>query len=310
MWPGASNTGPVLSTLRTTGGVLFASAEDFTGHASYVGGAGTLADPHVIERHRFTDGSLFGDYDPSTLSGKVYKLRHCYLGGLTSTGDLDGLAPPLGIGINARVGSLPARVILEDCELGPASGSPVPAGGPDPATGGLGYTIAVNSVPLDMVRCSVWGGAANINIVNGGTSAPRSTWTDCWWHDQWVSGGAHTDGINGADPTNASNVSVIHNVVDGKCGQRPVGGAPAGRIVNAFGIYNTQAIAGWYIRQCLIKNADFGIFWAPPGVGGAMSDMQVTDNQFDLSNLGSAFSGRAPNVASGNVDQNGDPIAL
>lgn len=304
-FPDASNTGPT-GSLAAHAGRLWAVESDFTGSPGYVGGSGTDADPHVIESVGYTSESLFGDFDPGTLAGKVYKLRNCYLPGPVRTGDLDGLQPPIGICINGRAASPPKRVIFENCRFGPP-GVTVPNGGPDPAVGGMGYVVQSQNTPFTLLKSDVWGGAANLWYANdAGAAAERSYAIDTWLHDQWVSGGAHTDNINGADPTNASNVTIDHCTVDGACGQRT-----NHRVVNCLGIYNTNAISGWYILNSLIKNGDFGVFWAGVGVGGAISDMRLINNTFDLTNLGTPFLGRVDILTqSGNVDQNGNALVF
>jgi hypothetical protein len=305
-WPDGSSTGPTKPFAVTQTGKLYDAASAVTGDAGYVGGAGTLADPYVIDSVHYTTGSVVGDFDPGTLNGKYVTWTNCWFQGDVGTGNLDALAMPLGIGINGRSGALPAFVTATDCLFAPA-GSPVPAGGPDPATGGMGFVFFANNTPFRLTRCDLWGGAANIVVVNQGAGAARSFVEESWSHDQWVSGGAHTDNVNGADPTNASNVTFTHSVIDGKCGQR----GPSFRVVNDFGIYNTQAITGWVIDRCLIENADFGLFWAGVGVGAAITDMTATNNVFDLSNLGTPLSGRTDILTqSGNTDLAGNLITL
>jgi hypothetical protein len=290
----------------TQSGQLYDTAAAVTGDSGFTGGVGTVGSPYVIDGVHYTTGSVVGDFDPGTLNGKYLKFTNCWFQGNVSTGDLDPLAMPLGVGINGRSGALPASVTLEDCLIAPA-GDPVPAGGPSPVTGGMGFGFFSNNTPFTLTRCNVWGAAANIVVVNQGAAAVRSFVVDSWSHDQWVSGGAHTDNVNGADPTNASNVTFTHSVVDGKCGQRD----PNSRVVNGFGIYNTQAVTGWVIDRCLLKNADFGIFWAGIGVGAAISNMTATNNTFDLTNLGTPLSGRTDILTqSGNIDQNGNAVTL
>lgn len=306
-WTAALASGPTKAFAHTTGGPAFDTAAAITSAVGFTGGSGTQASPYVIDSVHYTDETVIGDYSAGTLTGKWLKFTNCWFTGSTATGTLDALSPPLGIGANGRTTALPAMVILEDCLIAPP-GSPVAAGGPNPASGGFGYTLFANECPVTVTRTNVWGGAANVWISNGaGTSAPRSTFTDCWIHDAWDSGGAHTDAVNGADPTNVSNVTFLRCIVDGKCGAR----TPTGRVVNAFGIYNTHAITGWVIDSCKILNGDFGVFWADTGQGAAITNMAIVNSTFDLTNIGLAHAGRTDILTqSGNVDQAGHPLTF
>ena len=301
-FPDASTTGPRFSMLHTIeGGLAMRTTSD---RPAWTTGSGTIGDPYIISRTQFNGLSWVGGYtdDPSDWAGKYIEYHDCIVYGEPANPTPGN---SFASGTRTDVDVLPAYITYQYCRMGP-NATPVAHGGPPASTGGFNAAFW-SRAPFTLDHCDIWGAAVNVQFVSpAGTSAPRSYIKDCWIHDQWLSAGDHTDAINGADPTNASNITIDHCTVDGSCAER---GAPY-RVVYCAAIYNTAAITGWVLNNNLFKNADCAIFWSNSG-GASISNMTVTNNVFDLSNLGDYFQGRTDVLTqSGNVDLVGNPLTL
>lgn len=301
-FPDATSTGPRFSSLHSIEGGL--AARTTSALPAWTTGTGTISDPFIISRTTFNGLSWAGGYtsDPSDWAGKYIEYHDCEV-----FGEPGNPTPSnsLAAGTRTDIDVIPAYITYKYCRIGP-NAVPVANGGPPTSIGGFNAAFW-SRAPFKLDHCDLWGAAVTVQFVSpAGTSAPRSYIQDCWIHDQWLSPGDHTDAINGADPTNASNVSVLRNTIDGKCAER---GAPF-RTVYGTAIYNTNAITGWIIDGNLFKNFDDAVFWAGVGQGSTITDMTVTNNTFDLSNLGDYFQGRTSILTwSGNVDLEGNPLS-
>jgi len=308
-WPAASSTGPTKAFGVTQTGKLYDRVSSITADGGFVGGVGTLTDPYLIDSVHYTTESVIGSSaGPTDLTGKYMRFTNCWFQSAVTTGDT-GTSKCMGHGVNGRTDALPAFVTYEDCLFAP-SGSPVVAGGPDPSTGGFAYCLFSNLTPFKLLRCNLWGAAVNIAIVNQGSVAARSFIQDSWSHDQWDSAGAHTDNIVSNDPTNASNVTIDHCNVEGKCGAR----TPTGRVVNVVAIYSAQPVTGWVINNSRVAHGDFGFYYAAPGdPDDNITGVTITNNVIDNSDLGTVLHGHTDAgvlTQSGNVDQSGTPVTF
>jgi hypothetical protein len=294
-WPNASNVGLLVPTTRTFGGVTIDSTSWFTSNG--FSGAGTQANPYLVDRVLFTSRVRLGNDDSSNLSGKWVKFTNCRFYGDPSTPTQGGSAD-LEAKYNAPF------FIVEDSTLGHSAGT-IPSGGTPTGTD----KAIMSYVPFQAFRNNIYGAAIPVYFETERNETTGVLVQDNYIHDIWSSGlpppnDDHTDVINGN--FHASHVTIRHNYIDGiRSGNSYT--------VNCFGIYDDPPGSGGIIEDWTIDNNYIDrcttLILSSTSSSRFLNPFVVTNNVFARSS-GARFSMRTPSVQSGNVDQNGNPVTL
>lgn len=291
VWPNAANTGPRVAPTRTTLGANIDSTAWFRTYG--YPGVGTVTDPFVVSRVKFTGAVTLGGWDLTDLRGKVVKFVDCYFHGNPKN-------PTEGGSGYLWVRDTGPRVVVEDSLLGP-SATPLLSGGPPSTVGGTDKGLFAY-VPFELRRSEVWGANVLVGFETSRGEGP-SVIEDNWLHDIWSSSGDHTDIVNGN--AHASHVTVRHNYMDGI----RTGGS---YVTNGFGIYDDPVsssagiIEDWHLVGNYVDRSASTVMCST-STSRFRDPFVVRDNVFARHSL-QRWACRTPSAQSGNVDTQGTSI--
>jgi hypothetical protein len=287
----ASNVGLLVATTRTLAGKVYASAADMTTANGVISGNGSIGNPWVVDRVRFTSDVVVGDWSSSTIVGKYIKFQNCRFEGNPTSSTVGGSAY-----LSAIRPYGPAGLEVVDSTLGPLAGPGA----------GVGVDKGIQSYyPLTVRRCNIFG-ACILYYLETSQSAADSLCEDSYLHHIWSSSGDHTDIINGN--FHASNVTVQRCYLDGI----RTGGSV---VTNAFGMYDdpTGSPSGifknWTIRSNYVRRAATYIL-STTSTSRFLGPYVVEDNIFTSEFTLLRFSTRPPTSQSSNRDENSNPLTI
>ncbi len=288
-WPNASNVGLLTATTKTLAG----GRVDDTAWFAQNGfpGAGTQADPYIIDKVTFTSQLTFGcACDSPALTGKYVKITNSRMYG-------SGGNPTPGGSAFLWIADDGPFVTITDSTLAPNQ-TPLTSGGTT-----LGTDKGIFSyVPFTALRNNIYGANVLVGFEIERSEGPTLI-QDNFLHDIWSCCDDHTDIINGN--FHASHITVRHNYLDGIRVNNSY-------VTNGIGIYDDPSTSAGIIEDWTIDNNYFDrsatMILSNTSTSRFLNPFILTNNTFTNRYTVNRVITRAPSQQSGNVDQNGNPL--